>query len=86
MENDLMDFNVAVMRALHAINNAGPAIQGHNGDGHTRRLIKALDTEAGVSRHLAYSLLTESGGWNDKCSPPWGYQELSNLINEVYGG
>ena len=37
----------------------------------------------GVSPDVAFDLLTEEGGWNDHCEPPWSDDELQTIITNA---
>lgn len=73
----------SIARARGFLRNRKPAVAGDTGNNHTYATIAGLK-DLCISDELAIELLMEEGGWNDRCDPPWSYDELSGIITNVY--
>ncbi len=72
-----LDTDAAVERAREYLAFAEPAIQGHNGNDHTFKVACKV-RELGISFEKCVELMTEDGGWNERCAPAWTVEELSS--------
>jgi len=78
---DVQDAPVDVVeRAREWLAKQPGAVEGDGGDAHTFKVICAL-RDLGPSAEQAGELLAE---WNDRCSPPWSIDELSDKIANAY--
>jgi Bifunctional DNA primase/polymerase, N-terminal/AAA domain len=73
----------AIDRVRDLLKQRKPAIEGQGGDMHTLATIyhcrdHALDEDA------IFELLTEPGGWNERCEPPWEADELRQKITNAF--
>lgn len=59
------------------------SVEGCGGNNTAFQVIGEL-WDKGVSAQGALDLLTEEGGWNDRCLPPWTHDELRQLIHNAY--
>lgn len=71
----------AIDRAIAYLGTAPLAVEGDAGD-HTTYVVTARVKDFGVSRDMAVDLLAEH--WNDRCSPPWDYEDLKTKIGNAY--
>jgi hypothetical protein len=78
-----IDSSRAWNRGLEYLRSAPHAHQGQGGDQTTYQVICKIK-DLGVSASEALEILTESGGWNDQCLPPWGNSELEQKIRNAY--
>lgn len=69
-----------VERAREWLAKQPGAVEGEGGDAHTFKVICAL-RDLGPSAEQAGELLAE---WNERCSPPWSLDELSDKITNAY--
>lgn len=77
-----LDPERAARRAKHYLENEAPiAIEGQNGDATTYKVASRLK-DYGVDRIHAVSLMQEY--WNDRCQPPWQFDELQIKIDNAY--
>ena len=61
--------------------DAPVAVEGGGGDLTTYKVAARLK-DFGVSKETAFILIDEH--WNERCSPPWGYDELQEKIENAY--
>jgi RecA-family ATPase len=59
------------------------SVEGCGGNTTAFQVISEL-WDRGVTAQGAFELLTEEGGWNDRCLPPWSYDELRQLIHNAF--
>lgn len=80
----LMDWDMPVntAKANDYLESHPPAIQGQHGDGHTYELAAQI-RDFGVSEEQCIKLMFSSG-WNAKCTPPWAFDELENVVENAY--
>ncbi len=80
----LMDWDLAVniAKAVAYLQNHPPAIQGQNGDSHTYELAAQL-RDFGISEEKCIELILSSD-WNDRCNPPWPFDELETVVENAY--
>lgn len=72
----------AINRALEYLEQNAPlAIQGAAGDA-TAFAVAARVKDLGVSEPVALDLLLDH--WNERCSPPWGPEELAVKVENAY--
>jgi len=69
-----------VERAREWLAKQPGAVEGEGGDAQTFKVVCAL-RDLGPSAEQAGELLAE---WNDRCSPPWSIDELSDKIANAY--
>lgn len=60
-----------------------PAIEGSGGHGVLLGLAMRLG-DMGLQPDTCVELLTEPGGWNDSCSPPWALEELDHQVRTLF--
>jgi len=73
--------NIESARAM--LRKREPAIQGRRGEYHT--LMTGMRVrDHNISEEKCIELLAEEGGWNDRCDPPWEYDELAYKIRNSY--
>lgn len=77
---ELIDTDPVIERARRFLRTYPPAIEGMGGDAHTYELCCRLKG-MGISASLAPSLLSE--GWNDRCQPPWCFDELERIAEHA---
>ncbi len=68
-------------RALEYLTNAPLAIEGQGGD-QTTFAVAARLKDLGVDQEEAINLLDNH--WNERCSPPWGYDQLCEKVMNAY--
>jgi hypothetical protein len=59
------------------------AIEGEGGDSRTFQVACTL-RDLGLSAKIAFEILTEPGGWNERCVPPWAPNELAVKVGNAY--
>lgn len=62
-------------------NAAPPAIEGENGDLTTYQVCARV-REYGLSEETALYIINEY--WNDRCEPPWDYEDLAKKVHNAY--
>ncbi len=72
-----VDTQSAIDRAITFLKMATPAIEGDGGDNHTVKVANRV-ADFGVSPSTALELMAEH--WNDRCSPPWEYDDLERKV------
>lgn len=78
-----LDHPQAIIDMRDYLTRRKPAVQGEAGDNHTLVTIYQL-RDHDISAETALELLTEDGGWNDRCDPPWDLDELKVKIENAY--
>jgi hypothetical protein len=78
-----LDHPAAIDHIRNLLKKRRPAVQGEGGDEHTLVTIYQV-RDHDISPEKCLELLTEEGGWNDRCDPPWDYQELQVKIDNAY--
>jgi hypothetical protein len=77
------DHPAAIDHMRDLLKKRKPAVQGEGGDAHT--LVTVLQCrDHDISADACLELLTEEGGWNDRCDPPWGLDELKVKVENAY--
>ena len=66
-------------RARTYLKTAPASIEGQRGNDNAYRVACKLN-DLGISPELSLGLMTEDGGWNDRCEPPWSDDELKRII------
>lgn len=79
----LIDHPAAIARARSLLKLRKPAIEGQGGDNHTFVTILVC-RDCNLSPEKTLELLTEEGGWNSRCEPPWDLGELQTKIENAY--
>lgn len=75
------DQPLAITRAVKYLLTAEPSVEGQGGDNNTIRV--ALNVrDFGVSELRCLSLMHEF--WNDRCLPPWEFDELERKVSNAY--
>lgn len=77
------DHPAAIERMRELLKARKPAIEGDGGDDHTIVTIYQC-RDHDISAEVAMELLTEEGGWNDRCVPPWDIDKLKIKIENAY--
>lgn len=77
---ELLDTPIAVERARSWLDSAPPAVEGNGGDGYTYEVACKVG-DYGVSELTALELMLE---WNERCQPPWDYEELAVKVGNAY--
>lgn len=72
-----LDTDAAIGRAREYLALADPAIQGDNGNDQTFKVACKV-RELGISFEKCIELMTLDGGWNERCEPCWGVDELAS--------
>lgn len=83
MSEGTIDSDGNVERARHFLKLRDPAIQGQGGDHHTY-ITACKVRELNISAEKCLELMTEDNGWNERCEPPWDYEELSQKIENAF--
>ena len=76
------DLPANIAKAEEFLETHAPAVEGLNGNDHTYETAQWL-RDFGVSEAKALALMF-STGWNERCVPPWGAQELEQCIHNAY--
>lgn len=77
-----LDSPSAILRAKeYADNQAEPSIQGEGGDLNAFRVACRI-RDLGVSQDTCFEIL--AGRWNDRCEPPWEFDDLLTKIGNAY--
>jgi hypothetical protein len=76
------DRSVNVAKAKEYLSIHPPAIQGRNGNSHTYELATQI-RDFGVSPVKCIELIN-STGWNNRCYPPWCFDELDTVVDNAY--
>lgn len=76
------DLEWNVRKAEEFLRRQDPAIQYSGGNPHTYETA-AMVRDIGISEAKCVELLCSSG-WNDRCDPPWGYDELEAVVEHAY--
>ncbi|MCA3440550.1 MAG: AAA family ATPase, partial [Rhodobacter sp.] len=63
--------------------SARVSVEGCGGNNTAFQVIGEL-WDKGVAATAALDLLTEPGGWNERCLPPWSEEELRQIIHNAY--
>ncbi len=72
----------AESRAIEYLRNVAPvAVQGDGGDETTFK-VAARVKDFGVDSFSCYEIMQDH--WNERCSPPWGAEELARKIENAY--
>jgi hypothetical protein len=81
------DAEIDILRGKQWIEEQEPAIEGQGGDSATYRVMQVL-RDYGLSVEKCAEIVSESE-WNQKCDPPWDYDELlvkaKNAATYSYG-
>lgn len=77
-----LDLPENIEKALDFLKGRPPAIEGRNGNDHTFETVAYL-RDFGVSESKAAELMISSG-WNDRCEPPWDFDELLDVVEHSY--
>lgn len=77
------DHPAAVDHMRNLLKKRKPAVEGQGGDEHTLVTIYQV-RDHDISDEMCLQLLTEEGGWNDRCDPPWDFDELKVKIENAY--
>lgn len=80
VQHDL-DNASSVTHARDWLISAPPAIEGRGGDDLTYRTAAKVK-DLGVSEDVCLALMVEY--WNDRCSPPWPYDDLQKKVAGAY--
>lgn len=70
-----LDTAEAKERARDFLGNRDPAVEGQGGDDWTYRTL-CICMDMGLSAAATVDIMTEPGGWNENCCPPWELDEL----------
>lgn len=77
-----VDASAARSRAEAYLQNSAPAaMQGQGGDETTYK-VAAVCKDYGVTEPECFALMLAC--WNDRCQPPWSYDELSTKVAHAY--
>lgn len=76
-----LDLDENVQYALDWLKEREPAVQGQNGDDHTYETVQFL-RDFGLSEGKIFEVL--NSGWNQRCDPPWGDDELDAKIRNAW--
>lgn len=79
---DGVDPDRAGRRAVEFLRTAPVAIEGQGGD-HTTFKVACKLKDLGVHVDKAFDLMMD-GGWNDRCVPPWPYEDLLGKVRHAY--
>lgn len=84
-EEPLFDWDhpMAIERVQQLFKNRKPAIEGKGGDNWTIKTA-ALARDHAVSEEKCFEIMTEDGGWNERCCPAWGDEELTQKVRNAY--
>jgi len=78
-----LDLPENLSRGREYLGRVEPAVEGRGGNDQTFKVICQL-RDFGVSVESCLELLTLKDGWNDRCDPPWGIDELEVVIDHSY--
>jgi hypothetical protein len=70
-----------VRRAIQYLKVRGPSVEGEGGNDWAYQTATAM-RDLGVSAECALDLMLE--GWNGRCMPPWGDDELGVIVDNAY--
>lgn len=73
----------AIDRVRDILKTRKPAIEGQGGDAHTLATIYHCRDHA-LDEDTIFDLLTEPGGWNERCEPPWDEDQLRQKIENAF--
>lgn len=77
------DHPEAVGRMRELLRYRKPAVEGEGGNQHTYvTAVQCRDHD--ISEAMTFELMTEEGGWNERCEPPWEHDELKGVIKNAY--
>jgi len=77
-----VDQEAALRRALHYLKNEAPiALEGAAGDQTTYK-VAARVKDFGLDAQQCFGLMQD--GWNARCQPPWGLDELWEKVRNAY--
>lgn len=76
-----VDQKLALKRARDFLERGPVSIQGEGGD-HTAFMVVNRIKDMGVIQESALPLLQET--WNERCDPPWSYEELEQKVINAY--
>lgn len=76
-----LDTPAAIQATIDYLRDAPAAVEGSFGDNTTYAICCEV-RDRGVSEEMALQLLWEH--WNEKCSPPWSFEELSTKVDSAY--
>lgn len=82
VENLSIDSPDKIAEATVWISTHEPAREGSGGDQHTLNTFMHL-RDFGVSKDTAMQIIHHSG-WNDRCEPPWQWDELQTKADNAY--
>lgn len=77
-----LDMPSAIKQAEEVLKQREPAIQGHGGNDHTYATA-ALLKDLGLSKDKCVEVLLSSE-WNERCDPPWEFEELEVVVGNAY--
>lgn len=78
---EFLDTKPAIDRALTYLQSREPAIEGAGGDEHTLKTAMAIG-DIGISQLTCLEMMHKY--WNEKCDPPWDYEELATKVENAY--
>jgi hypothetical protein len=76
-----MDSPYDISSARAWLESHEPAVEGDGGDAHTFQTAAIL-RQRGLSEDTALALMLDH--WNERCSPPWEYDELAKKVENAY--
>lgn len=83
LDPENLDSPAAIADARELLKHRPIAIEGQGGDDHT--LVTAMQVkDRNISKEVCFDLMTEVGGWNDRCLPPWDDAALRSKIDNAY--
>lgn len=75
-----LDLPENIEKAELWLRKRAPAVEGEGGDLHTFTTAQHL-REMGISQDQTLGMMIE---WNERCEPPWGYDELAEKVANAY--
>lgn len=80
---DQIDSEPAIAMTRHLLRYRKPAVEDHGGNLHTYVTAERI-RDHNISEDMCFELMTEEGGWNERCEPEWGHEELKGVIANAY--
>jgi len=79
----MVDHPTVINRAREILKLRKPAVEGEGGNDHTY-VTAEVCRDLNLSEEATLELLMEDDGWNDRCDPPWDYEELKTVVSNAY--
>lgn len=74
---------VALAKGRDVLKWCDVSIEGRGGNDNAYRVAARLVRDCGLEPEAALDLLMEPGGWNNRCEPPWAYEDLATIVQNA---